>query len=333
MATARSKSERFDLYQHVTDAVVAALEAGTCPWRKPWNVPGACIGEHRSVATGKAYRGCNQFLLGMVAASAGYASNWWMTYRQAEALGGNVRKGERSHVVVYWTFIDAKPAKGPPAPAPGTAAKRIPILRYFRVFNVAQVENLPADVLAKYGAAQAPAAPSAKGQPDTAPEAAMRATLAAYVQRSGVGLTHGGGSAHYRPSVDCITMPEAPTFESTAHYLCTLAHECAHSTGAAKRLNRDGITAKAAFGTAVYSREELVAELAAAFVAGSHGATTPDVDANRDAYLANWAKALRDDPRAIVVAAGAAQRAAEYMIGDDAADAPADAADVDGTDD
>lgn len=332
MPTVRTKSDRFDLYQHVTDAVVAALESGTCPWRKPWDAPGAVIGGHRSVATGKAYRGCNQFLLAMVAASAGYTSPWWMTYRQAEALGGHVRKGERSHVVVYWTFIDAKPAKGQPAPAPGTAAKRIPILRYFRVFNVAQVDGLPADVAAKYGAA-APVPASLPGAPMTDAEAAMSGTLGAYVARSGVTLAHGGASAHYRPSTDHVQMPEAATFRTHADYLHTLAHECAHSTGAAKRLNRDGVTKCAAFGSATYSREELVAELAAAFVAGAHGASTPDVDANRDAYLANWAKALRDDPRAIVVAAGAAQRAAEYVIGDDADDAPADAADVDGTDD
>lgn len=327
---ATATTARFDLFATITDTVVAALERGTCPWRRPWNAADVTLGGHRSAATGRPYRGVNQILLTVTAMGSGFTSPFWATMRQVNALGGRVRKGSRSTTVVYWAFVDRTSTD---AATGERVTRKQPLLRYFRVFNLSQVDGLPDDVAAKFAVVAPVAAPSAAGAEPTPAEAAMAAGLDAYAVRAGVRVTHGGGSAFYRRSDDSITLPPVDSFDTRSHYLATFAHEAAHSTGHASRLNRETLTTTAAFGSDTYGREELVAELAAAFVAGYYGAATPDVEANRDAYLAGWVRTLKADPRAIVVASGQADKAARLIIGEtDADDADTGTADDDADD-
>lgn len=299
-----------DIAAELTERVARVLESGTIPWRKPWDAP-CSIGRHVSVSSGKLYRGVNQLLLSIVSDERKYVAPYWMTYRQAEELGGNVRKGEKGTTVVYWKMlrVSAKDAET------GEAGTRVvPMLRSFTVFNVAQVEALPDHVRAQYSA---PERKESTVAPDEASERAD-AVILGYVGKASIGLEHGYGGAYYVPKLDMVRMPDRSAFVSAPHYTATLAHEVIHATGHPTRLDRLKVTgAIAAFGSVEYSREELVAELGASMLAGILGFSTPDVETNRDAYIQGWAKYLRNDPRALVVASGKAQDAANLVLGAD----------------
>lgn len=297
-----------DITASLTDTIVSALEAGTVPWRKPWT--GVGIGGHLSVSTGKTYRGINQLTLSLRAASEGYFSPYWLTYRQAQELGGNVRKGSKGTHVVYWKLLHVT-AKDPDTGESGP--RTVPMLRYFTVFNVSQVEGLDDATMRRFGAVVD--APRELPPDDAADHAAM--AIRSYTVRAGIKLEHGGGSAYYIPKLDTIRMPERGHFDTAAHYSAVLAHETVHATGAASRLARQGVTGYSAFGSETYSREELVAEIGAAMIAYAYRFDSPDVVENRNAYLAGWAKYLRSDPRALIVAASRAQDAANLIMGTD----------------
>jgi antirestriction protein ArdC len=297
-----------DITAKLTDTIVSALESGTVPWRMPWS--GTGIGGHRSVATGKHYRGINQLTLAIHAATCGYSSPYWMTYRQAEEFGGNVRKGSKGMHVVYWKLLRVS-AKDPETGE--TGPRTVPMLRYFTVFNVSQVEGLSDDARRKYG--DIPVTVRELPPDDAADRAAI--ALRQYHARAGIRFEEGGQSAYYVPKLDEIRMPLRNTFASAAHYSAVLAHETVHATGTESRLNRQGVTGYSAFGSETYSREELVAEIGAAMIAQAHRFDTPDVVENRNAYLASWAKFLRSDPRAMIVAASRAQDAANLILGEE----------------
>jgi antirestriction protein ArdC len=281
------KAERFDIYQTVTDEIVAALEAGTVPWKQPFT---ADNGLHRNLSSKRAYRGVNQWLLTITAMRNGYADPYWVTFKGAEKLGGKVRKGEKSTMVVFWKRILVKDDD--------TDEKRmIPILRYFRVFNVAQCDGLEI--------------PAAEPREEFDPIAECDAIVENMPNRPEI--TYGHGRAAYAPTLDRIVMPARDAFTDATGYYATLLHELVHSTGHKDRLARRDAFGNG-FGTEKYSREELTAEMGATMLCGIAGIAPAHIDQSA-AYIAGWLKALKDDKRAVIVAAGKAHAAADYILG------------------
>jgi len=271
-------------YDAVTERVLAMLEGGTAPWRKPWRETDS--GGVANLVTGRNYSGVNALLL----PALGFPSRFFLTFNQARNLGGHVRAGEKGFPVVFWNFLDREDKDG--------KARRFPLLKRFTVFNASQCE-IPDGKMPQRALVVVP-------RPDSIP--ACEAIVRGYL--NGPSMAEGGNVACYSPSRDAVTMPPAGAFSTMEHYYSTLFHELGHSTGHASRLNR---TMKGGFGSEPYGREELVAEMTAAFLAaetGIDGATIPD----SASYLANWIGALRADPKAVVVAAGAAQKAANLIL-------------------
>jgi antirestriction protein ArdC len=291
---------RRDPFAEVTDRIVALMEAGTNPWRKPWTADGA--GLPRSIGTGKGYRGINPFLLLITSMEKGYTSPWWGTYKAITEKGGQVRKGEKGTQVVFWsTFASKDPkevdAKGNP--------KQLFFLRSYTVFNAEQADDLPARFF-----------PKAAERTEFEVIEQCQAVVDGYLARTGIAVTHGGNRAAYSPGLDTIVLPDREAFTRNAEYYGTAFHELAHSTGHESRLNRPELNTFAHFGDNPYSKEELVAEQGAAMVAGITGIGPLLID-NSAAYLASWAKALRGDSKLVVRAASAAQKAADLILGPD----------------
>lgn len=277
----------FDIYEAVTDRIVQQLEQGVIPWHKPWTglQSGAISG-----TTGKPYSLLNQMLLGK--------PGEWYTWNQMQKLGGKVRKGEKSSMVVFWKQQAIKEED----PATGEKVERmIPMLKYFNVFHIDQTEGIEAKTI----------------DPETydpATDEKADAIIADYLQRSGVKLEHRqGDKAFYSPSTDRVVLPLREQFQEMAAYYSTAFHELTHSTGHSSRLNR--LTGKAFFGNEEYSREELVAEIGAAALLAHCGIETDVSLRNSAAYIKSWLNALRNDKRMIVTASGAAAKAFELITG------------------
>lgn len=270
-----------DVYGVVTDRIVALLEAGTVPWKKTWSGGGP-----KNLVSGKAYRGVNVFVL----ACQGYSSPSWLTYRQAAQLGGSVRRGEHGSPVIFWNWIEKTD------PANATRKIRFPILKYFTVFNVQQCDGIAA-----------PAAEKASVNPIETAEAIVAG------MPTPPSIRHLGDQAFYRPSTDSVVVPAREAFDSAPAYYATVFHELAHSTGHHSRLDRPAVAAPS-FGSHAYSKEELVAEMSAAFLCTEAGIDLQTID-NSAAYVASWLSALRNDRRLLVQAAAAAQKAADYILG------------------
>jgi antirestriction protein ArdC len=284
---------RLDVYTRVTDRIVAALEQGVRPWHQPWAV---------SHATGRItlplrhngvpYAGINILMLWGAALAAGYAAPIWMTFRQAIELGAHVRKGEKAALVVY-----ANKIKRTEQSESGEDVEReIPFLKGYSVFNVEQIEGLPAHYYA---------------QPATRFDSISRIARAeAFFSATGIDIRYGGGRAFYNVTHDFVQMPPFEAFRDAESFYATLAHEQIHGTRHEKRLNRD--FGRKRFGDEGYAMEELVAELGAAFLCASLE-LTPEPRDEHASYIDSWLKALRDDKRAIFHAAAHAQRAADYL--------------------
>ncbi len=273
----------FDLFAAITDRIIAELGQGVIPWRKPWIASGAAL----SHATGRPYSLLNQLLLGR--------PGEYVTFKQAEAEGGHVRKGEKSRFVVFWKWIeDIDKDTG--------EIKKHPYLRYYNVFHIDQCEGIKPRW-------EKPLLNPAS--PDETAEAIMNG----YLTRSGVKLIHvKGDRACYTPANDTITVPEITQFAETPEYYSTLFHEMTHSTGHPKRLNRITSTA---FASEAYSQEELVAELGSAFLVHTAGLETAGSFRNSAAYIRGWLKALHDDRRLIVTASGKAEKAVRLILGEE----------------
>lgn len=270
-----------DLYQEVTDRIVAALEAGTVPWVRPWG--GAEPGLPRNGATGRAYSGINVPLLWLTATEQGYASNEWYTYNQARLLGGQVREGEKATLITFWKDLEVKRA----GPTGEQLTEKIPMLRHWTVFNRAQIDGLPPIEAANV----------------ILPEYERHRAAETVVERLGVP----GTRAAYKQDVDAIRMPAINAFRSGEAYYGTLLHEAVHATGAPSRLHRP---LDSQFGTPDYAREELVAEMGAAFACAELGIKG---DLQHPEYLANWLKVLKEDKKAIFKAASQARQAVEFL--------------------
>ncbi|GCA52874.1 DUF1738 domain-containing protein [Sinorhizobium meliloti] len=279
-----------DTYQRITDTIIEQLEAGTKPWIRPWrgNSRGSLVPRR---ATGEAYRGINVLMLWLASELAGYEENTWMTYRQAQDLGGQVRKGEKGSLVVkYGTFT--------PKEREDDDERAIPYLKGYTVFNVEQIENLPDRFYRP--AADLPATPVPHLE-----------TVETFVRNTGAAIAYGGTTACYRPTPDDILMPDRARFVDEVHLYSTLLHEMSHWSGAKHRLDRD---LSGRFGSESYAIEELVAELSASFLCADLGVVHDPRD-NTATYLESWLKVLKKDKRAIITAAAKAQAAADYLHG------------------
>ena len=274
------------VYDIVTDQVLKLLERGTVPWHRPWHG-----GElPQNLVSRKAYRGINPFLLGCT----GYASPYWLSYKQAQQRGGNVRKGEKSTLVVFWKRWTTEKRDAETGEKTSTT---LPILRYYRVFNVEQCEGVEAPELADKDFEPIERCESVVADMPNAPTIENRETR-----------------AYYRPRTDTVNMPRPELFNSAPEYYSTLFHELTHSTGHVSRLRRKDIEDVQPFGSADYSREELVAEMGAAFLCGHCGIEAATIE-NTAAYLNGWLRKLRDDRKLVIVAAAQAQRAADCILG------------------
>lgn len=288
-----SMSGQDTIYTMVTEKVINALETGTVPWRKPWT---ATTSMPRNGVSGKRYRGVNVLMLTL----AGHGSPYWLSFKQVGELGGRVRKGEAGALVVFWTIrktsrvVDGE-----------KVTETSPFLRYSKVWNLDQTEGvtLPPKVQAEIETAD---------DAELEPLAAADAVAAGYAD--GPKVVHGTPMAYYRPDDDTVRMPDRAVFHSIEEYYSTLFHELGHSTGHSSRLDRFKADGPGQFGSHGYGREELVAEMTAAFLCAEAGIAPATVD-NHAAYVASWLRTIREDPRAVVVAAGAAQRAADHILG------------------
>ncbi|MEW4566158.1 zincin-like metallopeptidase domain-containing protein [Bremerella sp. JC770] len=292
----RSHKPKRDIYQEVTDRIIGYLEQGTAPWRNPIK-RGTGDGWPKNLESGKRYRGINVFLLGLRAWESGYSSDYWVTFNQARAKGGQVRKGEKGSLVTFFKMHSTKDKKT-------EEEIEVPVLKHFIAFNVEQVEGI-----------EIPDAPAsdANAIPFEPLDEAERIVLG-YTSKPLI--KHDGGSrAFYRPGTDSVHMPKPERFDERGSYYSTLFHELSHSTGHSDRLNRGLDTELAPFGSPDYSREELIAEMGAAFLCAVSGISPPTIEQSAS-YLKGWINVLRGDNRLVVRAAGAAQKAADWILGD-----------------
>ena len=284
---------RPDVYTRITDAIVAHLEAGVRPWQRPWSADNAAGRILRPLrACGTPYRGVNVLSLWLAATEKGYQSPHWLTFNQAKDHGGCVRKGEHGSLVVYANSV----TKTETDAGGETIEHDIYFMKGYTVFNAEQVDGLPDRFKAP-----APEASRPEERVGFADDF-FRATRAE--------VRHGGCRAYYAVLSDYVQMPPFVAFKDRESYYATLAHEVAHWTRHPKRLARD--FEQKAHGDEGYAREELVAEIAAAFLCADLGlALEPRED--HAAYLASWLKVLKGDKRAIFQAAAHAQKAADFL--------------------
>ena len=271
-----------DIYAEITSRIIEQMEQGIIPWQKPWIGSNAAI----SYTTGNPYSLLNQMLLG--------EPGEYLTFRQCIQAGGHVRKGEKARMIVFWKPIETEDEK--------TGEKKIiPVLRYYNVFHISQCKGIASRCI--ISPVNAPAA-----------DETAESIISSYLERSGVKLYHKDiSSAFYRPSDDSISLPYRERFRNTAGYYGTVFHELAHSSGHPSRLNR--IDSTAHFGSEDYSKEELVAEVAASVLINHTGLETPDSFRNNAAYIQNWLQVLKNDKRFIVSASGRAEKAVNFILG------------------
>jgi antirestriction protein ArdC len=305
MQKAKTSIDRPNVYQIVTDRIIASLKDGIIPWEKPWKAPtfkGGCF--PRNFQTGKPYRGVNVFLLW----GSRYTSPFWLTFKQAQGLGGTVRKGEKGSQIVFYKQLRSRAANTAELPAPelesGDKKGRAPfVLTYYTVFNVEQCDGLTIPAVEEHNAPE-----------DIDVDVACEAIVNGWESRPALHLdSRTEGRAYYRPGTDSIHLPERSRFVDAPHYYSTLFHELVHSTGHKDRLDR---TFGATFGDELYSKEELVAETGAAFLCALAGISNENTERNTAAYISTWISKLEQDNRLIVHAAANAQKAVDLITSD-----------------
>ena len=278
-------------YDRITQRIIDLLVKGTIPWRRPWNV---ALAFPRNLITRRAYRGINVFLL----LAMNCESPYWLTFNQIKQLGGNVRKGEKACPVVFW-----KPAKIEDDET--GEEKAIPFLRFYHVFNLNQCEAIRVDLV-----------PESPGVPLLTPAEEIVSGMP-----NPPAIRYGMNRAFYRPSEDLVGMPDRKAFESDNEFFSTIYHELCHATGHPSRLNRPTLTDGSGFGSDPYSKEELIAEMGAAFLCGHSGVLDRTLE-NSAAYVQGWLERLKNDKRLVVQAAAQAQKAADYILGTKPPEAP-----------
>ncbi|GFE67233.1 ArdC family protein [Litoreibacter roseus] len=294
---ARSRTSKFDASEVITKELIRVIERGVLPWRKPWTA-GASTRPLRH--TGEPYQGINNFLLTMRTQLAGYASPFWMTIRQANALEAKVRKGEKSSVVVYYGQARSRES-GPDSDeqTEETASGGFRFQKAYRVFNADQIEGLPDSFH-----------PDPAPEPDH-PQHEPIPHMQDFFDAIDIVTSFTGREAYYMAAVDKVYMPDITLFEDPRSFYGVWAHELAHATKARHRLNRSYGDAR--FGNTAYAREEIVAELASCFLGQELGFSAHTLEMSA-AYLDNWLRVLRSDKTAIFKHAADAQRACDWLI-------------------
>ena len=276
-----------NVYEIVNNRIIELLERGTIPWRKTWS---AGSGMPRNLVSKKEYRGINVFLL----TAMPFSSPYWLTYRQAQERGGHIRQGEKSTIVTFWKLMDRSPGEREDE----TTTGKMPLLRYYNVFNLEQCEGIaipgPEETINDF----TPIEKAEQIIKDMPKRPCIR---------------YGGNRAFYRPFEDRVQMPHEYTFESSEDFYAVLFHELSHSTGAAHRLARKEVMERNAFGSDDYSAEELVAEFAASFLCAVAGISNETIELSA-AYIDGWLSVLKRDKKLLVTAAAQAQRAADYIL-------------------
>lgn len=275
-----------NVYEIITEQIIDRLEKGDIPWHQPW----IGAGYPKNLVSKKDYRGINIFLL----ACSKYASPYWLSYKQCQDLGGHVRKGEKSTMVVFWKQIKVKGVEQDS----DITEKTIPMLRYYRVFNVEQCDGLEKKL------------PASNINPDFQPIAACEQVVSGMQNKPTI--EHRENRAYYRPSTDMVNMPQNNNFVNPEYYYSVLFHELGHATGHEKRLARKDY-AEGCFGSETYSKEELVAEMTAAFLCGYCQIENKTID-NSASYIKSWLRKFKDDAKMVILAAAAAQKAADYIL-------------------
>lgn len=278
------------VHQIITDRILEIMAEGVIPWQRPWQGDGSGS-RPVNMSSMRPYSGVNVLLLG----SAPYGSRYWLTFNQIRAKGGKVLKGSKGWPVFFWKPIEVENENKKTGEK---EEKLIWIEKYFTVFNLEQTEGI-----------EAPAEDVKPGFEHDPIELA-ESVIANMPQAPTI--DHGGDRAFYAPSLDKVHLPHFEQFKQAEQYYNVAFHELAHSTGHASRLNRKGIIESAGFGSEKYSKEELVAEMTAAFLCGSIGIEQKTIN-NSAAYLQGWMEKIKDDPRLIIHAAGAAEKAAEFI--------------------
>ncbi len=285
-----------DVYSRVTDKIVADLEQGVRPWTRPWNAEHAAGRITRPLRhNGQPYNGINIVMLWSAAVAQGFAAPIWMTFRQARELGAHVRKGEKGSLVVYANTVTRTAVDDDTGEE---TEHDIPFMKGYSVFNVEQIEDLPEHYYAK---------------PAPRFETVARIDHAeAFFAATRADIRHGGTQAYYAVEPDYVRVPPIETFRDAESYYATLAHEVTHWTRHPARLDRSFGRKK--WGDEGYAREELVAELGAAFLCADLELALEPRD-DHAAYIGSWLEVLKNDKRAIFQAAAHAQRAADFLHG------------------
>ncbi len=290
--------KRSDINRMITERLIERIRATkNLPWKKPWSSPELVP---RNLISKKNYRGINAFLLHAM----GYESPFWLTMKQANALGGKVRKGEHSTPVVFWKFFEPEEDDNVQEDQP---PRRYAMLRYYRVFNAAQCDGLKVE----------------NGPPAATKQSSDRSTAAEVIQGmpNPPTILFGYRQACYRKTIDRIHMPTKDRFDSSDSFYETLFHECSHAVGHSSRLNRKSLMESKGFGSELYSQEELVAEMTAGFLCG-HCGILAKVEENSAAYLKHWIEKLEADPSLLLKAGSQAQKAYDYITGYEPAPTP-----------
>ena len=270
------------IYEMITERITELLQNGEIPWRKPWRGGGEMP---QNFISKKPYRGINIFIL----QAAGFVSPYFLSFRQAKQLGGMTKKGSKGYPVIFWKWIEVKDQVS-------EKTKNIPLIRYYTVFNIEQTADI------QY---------SEPEPREFNPIEAAERIISEMPDKPAI--EHNEHRAYYCPADDRVNMPPKGCFNSDEQYYSTIFHELAHSTGHESRLNRKEITEVNLFGSHDYSKEELVAEMAAAFLCGASGIHPRTIE-NSAAYIQGWLKKLRNDKKFVVMAAAKAQKAADYTL-------------------
>lgn len=294
--TFRPRAARTTLYEEITDRIIAELENGRLPWIQPWDAGRAAVGLPYNVVSDRRYSGVNILTLWHAVLTRGFVGHGFLTFRQAVALGGTVRRGERGISVVYTRRAASD------APEPGSSGSRdgagtrkggFSFLKQFTVFSVDQCDGLPE----KYHV-----------PPPPIPEGLILPQAAALIAATGADVRIGGASAYYSPRHDFVAVPRPDDFYEPVDWHRTAFHELGHWTGHASRLDRDQT---GSFASKPYGHEELIAEMAGAFVCAALGIVPTVRHAD---YIGSWLAIIREDHRTILRAASAASKAADYLL-------------------
>ena len=284
---------RVSLYDEVTAKIIAQLEAGCFPWAQPWNSVTALPGLPRNAVSGRPYSGVNVLILWGAVIEGCYPSQDWLTFRQALAAGGCVRKGERGHTIFYADRFTPDDERGGGETQEGGEPRSIPFLKRFVVFNAAQCDGLPEQLTA---------------DPTPLPPREQHDSAEALIAATGADFRIGGARAFYDVGGDFVQVPPQPAFAHQIDFYRTALHELGHWAGSKERLARDQ---SGRFGSAAYAREELCAELASAYLCAALGIVPTIRHAD---YLGSWLAVLRADNRAIFKGASQASKAADFLL-------------------